>query len=86
MFMLAIFWAIYSGLTIYGIMKFPAYSASGKASEILWVLVIPILGAYLANRNMGHKIDEAAKADIAFELPWWASTGFRSIGSDVEDD
>jgi len=82
-----VIWLLYSLLTIYGIMKFPAYDFSQKASEVLLVVVIPFYGAYLANKNMGHRLSDAAKRDIAYELPWWANLGFRPPNeSDFDDD
>lgn len=84
---LIVLWLLYSLLTIYGIVKFPAYDFNSKVQEILLVLALPIYGSYLANRNMGHRLSEAAKKDIAYELPWWSNLTFGAPNSsDFEDD
>jgi hypothetical protein len=84
---LIVFWLLYSVLTIYGVAKFPAYELGLKVQEVLLVLLLPIFGSYLANRNMGHRFSEAAKRDLTYELPWWANLTFGTTNSsDFDDD
>ena len=82
-----VFWGFYSVLTIRGVMGFPAYDLSLKIEKVFIVLAIPIYGAYLANKDMGYRFTEAAKKDIAYELPWWSNITFGSpSSSDFDDD
>lgn len=83
----AIVWGIYSSLTMYGALAFPAFSYKNKLKCIFLVLAFPFYGAYLTNKKMGHKISDAAKVDLYYELPWWASVGLRHLSSpEVDDD
>lgn len=82
----ALFWALYSSLTIYGLLRFPVYTIADKIRSCLLVLAIPLYGAYLVNRHMGHRIDEAEKLDLAYELPWWASIGIHSLAARSDED
>ena len=81
------FWLLYSAVTIYGIVRFPAYDAIEKTKRIVIVVCIPIYGAYLTNKNMKHRFSEAAKKDAAYELQWWCSLTLpRSSSTELEDD
>ncbi len=78
-------WFLYSALTMYGALQFPAFSVRDKFKSLFMIWCIPFIGSYLVNRNMGHRIDEAAKVDLWYELPWWASIGLRVVQSEVDD-
>lgn len=78
-------WFLYSALTMYGAFQFPAFSTRDKVKSLLLIWCIPIIGAYLVNRNMGHRIKDAEKIDLWYELPWWASIGLRVIQSEADD-
>ena len=77
-----IMWAIYSGLTIYGMFKYPLYSKYEKFKAFFIVLALPFYGAYHVNHDMGHRLSEESKQDLAYELPWWASIGMRAASCD----
>lgn len=79
-------WAMYSSLTIYGALKFPYFSRLNKAYAVVIVLAIPFLGAFYVNHDMGFRLSKEGKADIAYELPWWASIGTGASGSQMGDD
>lgn len=81
----ALVWFIYGALTSHGAFQFPAYTTRDKVKSLFLIWCIPFVGAYLVNRNMGHRIDEAAKVDLWYELPWWASIGLRVIQSEIDD-
>jgi hypothetical protein len=75
-------WAIYSWLTIYGMLKYPLFTKSEKYKALVMVLLVPFFGAYHVNHDMGYRLTEESKQDLAYELPWWASIGMRSINYD----
>ena len=80
------FWVCYSLLTCYSIVTFPAYEKREKFSQIALALLVPIVGAYIANTKLGMKFDQSAVAETGWQLPMWSSFTFRSNGSSNGDD
>ena len=70
-----IVWAIYAVVTIHGAINFPAYTVRDKRRAVILSIVVPFLGAYLINRSLGDRVDEALEADPAYKLPWWVNYG-----------
>jgi hypothetical protein len=79
-------WLLYSTFTIYGAFKFPLYSGFEKVKATLLTLVIPFIGAYLVNYDMGYRINNASKETLLIELPWWTSIGISSKQLPKGDD
>ena len=79
-------WAIYTGLTVYGALRYPYYSVLNKTYACTISLVIPFIGALFVNSDMGHRLSKQAKADLTYELPWWATLGTGASGSQIDDD
>ena len=80
------FWLFYSAITCFGIVKFPAYDTKQKFTQILLVLALPIVGALIANRNLGLKFDDAVYAEAAYQLPFWASFMLKDNNGAPSDD
>lgn len=77
---------LYSGFTAYGMLRYPYYSPKEKLAAFFTILLLPFVGAYLVNYDMGFRLSKESKRDLLYELPWWSRLGNRSSETELDDD
>ena len=79
---------LYSLLSAFEAYRCPILSSKTKFSLVVLSLLVPIFGPYLSNKKLGHIIDEAGRADLSVNLPFWVALSFRQdqIHGDSSDD
>lgn len=64
---------LYSFLSAFEVFRCPIISQETKLYLMLLCLIVPVIGPYLSNKELGFKISEDGRTDLLLELPFYVT-------------